>query len=240
MLCVYGFYLKIDSEVMTQWVLLGTGVLGVLASNPFVLVLTPDGTRVSDHFLEAAFLAAYRMFLMIESELLRTRKSSIGMVLIAIIGIAFGVYLMIEASDSYDRAMQESDSRSEFPQTPGTVLFWAHALYIAASIVSYTLLWCAADTSHRRRFSFFTFCWLLSSTATFLTQLIPLSFDTLAPRMVYEAVHTTLAAVSLFLMHSTASPQYKDLISEPPSTVLDVEQMSEEINRHDGFQSDNP
>jgi hypothetical protein len=72
-LAVFAFYLRFDSEYFTQVFLLVIGVTGVFAGNPlnYFSGVAP-GSRVSDHIFMAVFIAVFRVFALLQLELLRT------------------------------------------------------------------------------------------------------------------------------------------------------------------------
>jgi hypothetical protein len=74
-LAVLAFYLRFDSEYFTQVFLLVVGVTGVFAANPLNdFTGAAPGARISDHILMAVFIAVFRVFVLLQLELLRTHS----------------------------------------------------------------------------------------------------------------------------------------------------------------------
>jgi hypothetical protein len=105
-LVVFAFYLKFDSESFTQIFLLVIGITGVFSSNPLTYFIknTGAGARISDHILMSVFTAVFRLFLLLELEMLRGKSSAPATILVILFGVFFGFYATVDAAASYDRA----------------------------------------------------------------------------------------------------------------------------------------
>jgi hypothetical protein len=247
MLGVFLVYVKFDSEVFIQIFLFIMGVFGLLASNPLSIVWRPRKTRVADHLLPAFFIAAYRMFLVLEMNLLAARKSVVSPRITILLVVAFGLYAALEGSASYDRAVSTAVGR---PTT--TVLLsseriavWGHGIYVFVSVLSFSIAGRKFESGNIRRFTFFGLSIFLSGTVTIVTRVylvIRLKHVwSIVPGLFYSAVHATLVAMALFFMHHAGGMEYKVIeneLLEAANTGLDIEEISEGEDSEDGFRDE--
>jgi hypothetical protein len=219
MLVVFLFYLKWDAERFTQRFLIVVGVLGVVASNPLKLLIpVAYRSRLMDHLLMAAFTAAYRMFLLLQLELLRGRETTVSPVLIGVHVIAFIMYAFLDGTASF--GLEQRMIRND-----GTVLdsevtrSRAHMIYLGITCLLLSLVVLNADGAHLGRLVLVAISVLITGGVTLGMEVIGLVLkrftDSVADLMVMPAVHLNCAAMALFLLRSDADAEYAGLKSNP-------------------------
>jgi hypothetical protein len=241
MLIVFALCLRVDSDSFTQVFLLLLGLLGVLSSNPLNLFLSLDSTpRLADAVLMAMFIALYRMFLLVELELLRTRQTAPNTLLLILLGMFFCFYATVDAAALFDRRVQVAQAEAEWPivlQTE-TVLIWVHAAYLPISVIYLIVAAIGNDFTSPRRLVFFGGSVLATGLVTGVTQVLFVVNQwfmySLVPSMLFASVHVTFAAMTLFLMHLGGGPEYKNLYDEElrksdANIALGIEQASDAL-----------
>jgi hypothetical protein len=238
------FVTAVELDGFTRIYLVVMGGLGVLACDPIGLLLPRFGRQMGAEIFRALFLAAYRLFVVIELRLIATRKRA-GSDSVVIVGVVIGtVYAAIEAVALYNRSVEIKQAR---PRTlvvlqSEQAAACAHVFYIVFSVVCLVVACVKTDKTAGRRLSFFGFSVILSGVITAIakvgTRAQGLVVHSLVPDVAYSSVHVTLAAMTLFLMRPASGKEYKDLEDEAPemrNTGLDIEQISDGANGEDGF-----
>jgi hypothetical protein len=71
----------------------------------------------------------------------------------------------------------------------------------------------------------------VTDTATLVVQVVlvvgNMWLDSIAPQMLFTAAHATMAAMTLFLMHSGGNSEYKDIKQSAASVELGIDEASE-------------
>jgi hypothetical protein len=90
MLVAFAFYLRFDSQYFTQFFLLVVGVTGVFAANPLnYFTGAAPGARISDHILMVVFSVVFRVFVLLQRELLRTHSYAPLKALVIAVAVVF-------------------------------------------------------------------------------------------------------------------------------------------------------
>jgi hypothetical protein len=243
MLVVFAFYLKFDAESFTQIFLLIIGITGVFASNPlgYFLKSTGTGARVSDHILLAVFTAVFRLFLLLELEMLRAHSTAPKTILVVILAIFFGFYATVDAAAGYDRQTQVLQAESEVPivlQTE-TALIAIDSFYVVVSLIYLIVAAIQNDGINSRRVWFFAFAVVATGGITILTQVVFVLFNkylySVLSSMLFCSVHITVASMAIFLLHSGGGPEYTEMpkSADNESMVLDADQASDDDDEED-------
>jgi hypothetical protein len=219
--------LNFDSESWTQSFLIILGIVGVLASNPIQHFFFSDGSlQVMDHALMASFNGIYRMFMIIQLELLRTHKVIPDLRFLIGCVVVFTSYAGIEFA-----AMDERSGKSPSVLMMENSLMFAGILYTLVSL-AYTAVTVVTNNGvNVRKVCFFSVSVIVTSFTTFLTDVYFVwrgqHVNSVFPQMVSAAVHMSLAAMTIFLLHSAGGPEYEDLEWRRGSVVLDIERESD-------------
>jgi hypothetical protein len=148
--------LQFDSEFFTQVYVIVIGLLGLIATNPVNFVFSTFSVgRIIEQILWALFLAAFRMFVVVELEVLRVRSTRPGTAVMVFFALFFSMYVTVDATAAYDRGSVNFSGplvlRTEF------IRGVFHILYAAVSFVWIVAAICASDGANSRRLAFFVF-----------------------------------------------------------------------------------
>jgi hypothetical protein len=246
-LVVFALYLEFDSESFTQFFMLALGLLGVAAANPLNLLLPEPATpRMADSLLMALFTAVYRMFLLIELELLRSRSASPNAVFLIVLGMFFCFYATVDAVAMFDRQSQLMCAEAEGPVVfpTETMVMWTHAAYVGVSLLYLLVAVAMNDAATVRRLWFFGLSVVVTGAVTVVTQIVFVVQNwfmySVVPTMAFASVHVMFAAMTVFLLHSGGEPEYKDLVDEgggheAKNIALGIEQASDLLDSGQGF-----
>jgi hypothetical protein len=243
MVLVFAFYLKFDAEAFTQIFLLLVGITGIFASDPLTYFLNSKaaGLRISDHILTSVFTAVFRLFLVLELEMLRARSSVPKPIVTILFGIFFVFYATVDAAASYDRQAHISQSESEVPvilQTE-TALMIFDAMYVVFSTVYLVLAVIQNDGVNSRRIGFFSFAVLTTSGVTVLTHIVFVILNTrmysVMPPILFCSIHITVASMCIFLLHYGGGPEYREMNTKDDQgpMVIDVVAQSDDEGDED-------
>jgi hypothetical protein len=243
MLVVFAFYLKFDAEYFTQIFLIIVGVTGVFASNPINYLLKPKpGARIADHILMAVFTAVFRLFLLLQCELVRTHSQTPPKSLTIILAIFFGFYAAVDAAASYDRHAHVFHSEGEvkvlFQTELANIVF--STLFAVGAIVYFVLGVIGNEGANLRRVVFLGISIAAVASATLASRVFfPITGQymySLLPEMLSSATHVTFASIALFLLHSGGGREYKTI----PDQAKEEQQptMIEELSDGDDASDD--
>jgi hypothetical protein len=220
MFLVFVANLKFEDESFVQAFLIVVGLSGILASNPVrLLVRDREGPAImiTDHVLMALFTAVFRMFLIIELELLRGHYTKPASILVVILAILFGFYATLDATASYDRRMHidQSETKVHLILSSEWALLWAHLAYhCAAGILGYHATK-GGDGTNQRRVIYMAGCVLGTGISTLVTQgwcvLTNTCMYTLALPLFQHSMIATFAAMTLFLFRPARDKEYQNL-----------------------------
>jgi hypothetical protein len=227
MLVVYLSFLSFDEEIFTELFCILLGVTGILACNPLTLFLrSGESARLSDHVFLAAFVALFRMFLLLQLELIRGRSASPNVLLVFLAAVFFCGYATVDAGASFDRALLFADAETE-----RMIVLPTEALFIDFDI-AYTVvfgLWLFLALIHSRGFAgkrlfvvaALTVVGMMAVVFSHLVCVRTAAFAyTLLPTMVYSTVHMVAAAFALFFLHSDGEPHYKPILAGEESLEI--------------------
>jgi hypothetical protein len=235
MLALFAFYLRFDSESFTQVFLLVVGITGVFASNPVTYFFPAiPGGKVSDHILLALFLATYKMFLVLELEMLRSHSPKPATVYIAVIGVAFAFYATADSAASYDRQAHLEGAETETAvvlQTEALVAMM-HCVYSVIVLTYAVTAFVLNDGLNPRRVAYFGASAVVTVIVLLFTRVLCVYANfwlySVKPPLLEQATTATFAAMSLFLMHTGGGPEYVglDKVKETDQQVIEIDQIS--------------
>jgi hypothetical protein len=216
MLVVFVFYLKFDAESFTQIFLLVVGVTGVFASNPLNFFFkSAPGAHITDHILMAVFIAVFRLFLVLQCELIRSHSQTPPKILVIILSIFFGFYATVDAAASYDRHSHvlhaEGEVKLLFQTELALIAF--NVVYAIGAVGYFIVAAIANEGANLRRVIFLGFSVLAVVASTIIGKVVfPITgygMYLLLPEMLTSAAHITFASIALFLLHSGGGREYK-------------------------------
>jgi hypothetical protein len=237
MLVLFAFYLKFDSESFTQTFLLVIGITGVFSSNPITYFYPRvAGGRFADHILMAIFAAIFRMFLILELEMLRSHSTAPKSTLTIILAVIFAFIATVDAAANYDRQSHITHTISSDHIVLQTE--WAraalHLIYAVAVSVYLVLAICGNDGINARRLWYFGFsvvCILLVTLFTDVYCVVSgLWMYTFRPSLLSASTIATFAGMTLFMLHSGGLPAYVglDKVTEADHQVIELDQISDD------------
>ena len=204
MLVIFCSFINLETEAFTQIFCIIVGVVGIISSNPFALLLSPvKGARISDSVLMAAFLALYRLFLIAQLEMVRAHSTSPKIILLIILGLYFAFYSTINAAASYDRAnfILDSVTISDVILPTEKLLMEIHASYTIICIIWIILAIKQSNGYTTRRMYLFIFFTVLTLVATLVSEvlfpLLNVFMFSILPSTVIASTHVTSAAFAI-------------------------------------------
>jgi RsiW-degrading membrane proteinase PrsW (M82 family) len=113
----------------------------------------PPVFEIIDHVLMAIFNAVFRMFLLVELELLRSQCSSFRRGTMVTLAVGFGVYAALEAAAGYNRHafIKQFEEEVAVILYSEWALMYAHIIYYAFASSYYYITRCSSDETSRRR-----------------------------------------------------------------------------------------
>jgi hypothetical protein len=190
----------------------------------------------------SVFTAAFRLFLILELEMLRGKSTAPATLLIILFGIFFGFYATVDAAASYDRATHviQSESETAVVLQTETALMIFDSVYIVCSVVYLILAVLQNDGVNSRRIGFFSFAVLTTSAVTILTHVVFVVLNkymySVMPSMLFSSIHITVASMCIFLLHCGGGPEYKEMDTKDDQGpgIMDVEVRSDDDDEVDG------
>jgi hypothetical protein len=183
------------------------GVTGITASNPFGL-LQSGSSRLMDYFLMALYFGLFRMCCLSQLELVRSQRSSPGVVFAMLSIIFFTCYVATDSTVSYEQGKRATESEFIFPAANKVEsrLLFAHAAYFGAAAIWLFMACYSRRKAGGARLTAFGFFILCDFFATGFSQIYSVRTKTLAltifPSMLQAIVNMAAGALALFLMHS--------------------------------------
>jgi hypothetical protein len=233
MLIVFSFYLHFDSEVWSQVYIIVLGILGVFLCNPITYLLPRSPTApVTDHILLSLFVAVFRLFLVLELEMLRGRKHAPGILLTVFLALFFAFYATIDAAAAYDRKCHilQSDGAIAVVLQTESALMVLDGVYVAFSLLYLLMAGFSNNGNNPRRLLFFALAVVATGGITVFSHVYAVWADMVAfsvlPQMLFTSVHVTFAAMAIFMLHTSAGEEYEDINAKEEPMVLDIEQAS--------------
>jgi hypothetical protein len=190
----------------------------------------------------ALFVAIFRMFCLMQIEMIRTRRKTPFFPICVAAGVCFSVYATIDSAASFDRAQLVADSEREIEIVLPTenLMVLVHILYgIVCAVWGFLAVRQSAGYCAQRLYVFLAFS-AFELAATVFSQVVcvknHLFSYTVLPGLIYSIVHMMMAAFALFLMHAARHQEYlpiKDTSAAGPSLSAD-----EWIEEESGFEYD--
>jgi hypothetical protein len=199
----------LGTEDFPQVALAILSLLAVFASNLFQFFMAdaPYG-RLSDHVFMGLFTVAFRVFVILEMDMLRA-KSSIPNLWVAFFGTTLlSFYATVDSVASYDRrlfVLASAFPRAKISQIE-IVRMILDSAYVVFSMLFLVVVAVANDGFNMRRVAFFGFAVILSNAATVVAHVwfVVLNFRmfTPVPDLLFDSVHVCLAGMTVFMLHS--------------------------------------
>jgi hypothetical protein len=228
------FYLKFDAEIWTQVLLLVIGFLGIFASNPISYFLPSLASLLlTDSILLAVYVSSFRLFLILELDLLRSRKLTPSIPVILIVGIAFAYYATVDAFASFERTTCILNSERPSPTTLVSEdrRVYCDALYAIVSVF-YVGLAATNRSLSTRRLVLFSVLALASSALTVLCHTWPVMtgeyLNDLLPSILFKAVHVSGGGIALSLLRTADEREYAEIDGKEQEMALDIERASDD------------
>jgi hypothetical protein len=242
MFLIFCIHLKRGPETFTHIFLIVLGVSGLFACNPMNFFRPePEEPRFGDDALMSAFIGLYRLFLMCQLDLLKSGTSRLRLLCFSLFLLFFAVYATVDSRATYDRRcrMFRSEEAAYLVLDSATNLMWMHALYLSLSMVYLLIAIVMHDQGAHRRLWLFGLSVFVTDAATLVVEVIlvvtNMWTDSIAPQMLFAVAHATMAAMTLFLMHSGGDPEYKSIGENAASIELGIDEASESSGGKEGF-----
>jgi hypothetical protein len=240
--------LKFDGESFTQAFLVIVGLAGIMSSNPIRELVGPTaspGLVIADHVLMALFNAVFRMFIIVELELLRGGYSKPAPILVVVLAVVFGFYATLDAAASYDRRMHIKQSDTDAPVVLSTewALLLAHLSYHCAAGIVVCSATKVSDGTSTRRLMYIAGCLVGTGISTLMTEgwcvLTNTQMYSVVLPLLQHSMMGTFAAMTLFLFRTGGDRQYQNLAASQgkDGVVCDsdaVAETKEEEEEEDG------
>jgi hypothetical protein len=224
-------FLRVGPEAFCHKFLVLLGVAGLLSANPLFTLLP----AVCDHLSTAIFVSLFRMFVILQLEFIRTREPVFSVSFLGFLSLVFLGYAGVDSSASL-AALERVETVSD----QEVYRMYLDAAYICVSLLYLVVTVVTFDPVHLRRLILMSLLLFATSCVTIATHvccvLMDLEVGETFPVHVFRAVHGTLAATVLFLMHSDAGVVYKGIDEEAGSVDgLELERASS-AGEEDGFE----
>jgi hypothetical protein len=192
----------------------------------------------------AVFLAVFRMFIIVQLELLRGHTSAPRPMLMILFGTFFGFYATIDSAAAFEREMHIFRSQLQVPIILSTEIsrIYMDTGFVIVAFVYLVLAGVMCDRINFRRFIFIGLLTVTAGSVTIVTQvwfvLKSIAMYSMAPGIFFASVHMSLAAAALFLLHLDDGKKYEGLKEgEDDHRGLDIERASSN-GGEDGFAED--
>jgi hypothetical protein len=240
MMMVYLSFLSFDGDLFTELFCVLLGLSGVLSCNPLTLFLpSPGSVRLSDHVLLATFVALFRMFCLLQLEVIRARSSAPNVGVVVILAVFFCCYATVDAAASFDRAMLFADAETEtsvvLPTETLVINFdWGFTAIFGS--------WFLLALIHSQGFAGKRL-WVVTVLASagiaaaafahgFCLQTGTFAY-TLLPSMVHATVHMLGAGFVIFFLHGGEGSRYASIVAEDGGPIADAMTSGDEME--EGF-----
>ena len=195
----------------------------------------------------AIFTNIYKVFVIIQLELLRSHITRPNTTYTIILAAIFGLVATVETAATYDRADLISTAQSEnfIILTTEKAMIAFNLLYAIGIVAFYVFTVIQNAGSNPRRIEFFGVVVVTTSLAMLYSGVFcPISgtyMYTIRPSLLYISVCITNAAFSLFLLHPGSQLGYnkmEDIKNDTQPMVVDIEQMTDEDTDNDDDDED--
>jgi hypothetical protein len=241
LLVIFAYHVKFDSESFSVIYMLIVGITGVFFSNPlhhFFPDLVP-GEMLDDVFL-SLYLGFYRMFLIVQLELLRANNSRPGFVQSILIGSFFAIFTIADSAARFDRRLHTLQLKEDWFVKLGTEIARAglHLIYAIGGLVYLYLAYLRHDGAHPRRLAFFGFSIVLMIAVGLFTDVFCLyaRIWEMTPKLdlLQTGIAVALSSQTLFLFHSSGDWTYEgiDSAKESGHHVIELDQISDDEGRN--------
>lgn len=235
MLIIFVTFMNFSTTKFIQILVIIVGVTGFLSSNPFALILPfSPGVVIADHILNGFFLAAYRLLLLSQLEVIR-RQSASPMPFAAVFLILFCiVYAVISSYAGFERANLINESvvpNSEILQSEKVLMYYDIA-YVIVSFIWIIAAFVQGSNYAPVRLAFVLFLSILSLSSTVASDIILPKLNymmfSILPSMIVTAAHLNSAAFCIFMFHNGGDSYYAEMnTNKQAGGSLDVEELSD-------------
>jgi hypothetical protein len=212
-----------------------TGI-GVFPSNPIFLFLPQSSpTWLFNSTVMAGYVALFRMFGLLQIELVRSRKDRPALPVLIVVGLFFACYAGVDAVVCHDRLLLLTDHDVDRPALfeMENILANFHFAY-TAGLILFTLAAFWSSTGYAtKRLVALVLLQFVALVATIFVQIICIDRgflgNSIMPSMLFTAIHSLTGGVMVFMMQSNRGRDYRFLgkpmvdVSDPG---LDVEKAS--------------
>jgi hypothetical protein len=218
-------------DIFTQVFCLLIAGVGALPFNPVFLLMpwwSPIG--MVDYILFGSFVALFRMFIVVQIELVRSKQPRLPLPVLIVAGLFFACYSTVDAAVCYERALllTEHDVERASLFKIESLLLNFHCVYAAAFILLSVLAFWSANGYAVKRLTILVLFGGAALAATIFVQVIcvekDLMMNTIVPSVVFTTAHTLLGAFTVFLMRTNRGRDYQSL--DVGNAALDVEEAS--------------
>jgi hypothetical protein len=223
MLFIFCFFLVFGVDVFTQTFCLVLGLAALFGANPVAIAFPSASSEVlSDHLLVATYTNVFRLFCIVQFELMRCNKAAPNPLVFLGLGVFFGFAVTIEASASIERMRHPIADALDSDRVRLAVT----SIYaiIAALWVTLGIVKSKSDTVAKRVlvFGFFLAADLLIVLVTQLRVVRGVTHTVLQ-----STVPISMGAFAIFLLHTTQRQQYQQMeVDTDIGGALDVEELS--------------
>jgi hypothetical protein len=228
------FQLNWDSDVSSHIFLLLVGVASVFASNPLAYVLSePAFLLISDHLMKSFFIAAFRLFVFVQLELLRTPGAWPTPAMFTLMAIFFSGYATIDTAAAYDRTKHWSiiDSQPFIILPTEKALVIGDVIYITVLIVEVIVALKSVERTAYRVAALLVVVSAISAGVTGWAHVYCIltghNMYSMFPRFIFGSTHITLISLLLYLLRGEYVPNYATVEEKEEQAVLEVDLTSD-------------
>jgi hypothetical protein len=233
--------ISIDQNLFTQLFCVLLGAAGVLASNPFTLLLPAAKAHLSDHVAMAVYTALLRMFGLIQLELIRAKGAQLNFILLTFFAGFFVVYGIIDEAAAYDRAQLLAGAENEisFALPIETLRMGFHLVYAFVVACWMVLAFVQGRKQAGKRLAVVALCCAVAVGEVLFWQfqwkfLEKLAF-TVIPQIAHAAVNLTVGAFLMFLMRNDRPTEYRQIDLEEENGGVLMEDFGQGGEEEDKF-----
>jgi hypothetical protein len=246
MLANYLLWLKFGEISLVELLCVILGSSGMISCNPRTIRKDPSSSaNFSDHVLFAGYVAMFRMFCLLQLDMIRSRRRSLDWRSVLAAAMFYALFGYVEASADFDHMQAIYESRTEIQvKLPITKMGLAFFLLHVGVSTFWIIVAVANCLPHsRRRLVMIILALVAETVATcfghfFWAQSHKFSYS-LVPETMQVTVQMTLGAFVLFLMHPEGGDRSLDQKAYTHGTdMLLDEELDEATSDEDDYVHD--
>jgi hypothetical protein len=183
----------------------------------------------------ALFLGLYKMFLVLEMEILRSHKPRPQTGFVVLVGAAFAIYAAVDSSASYNRQVHLDSSEVQALTILQTDILAGclHCVYSVIILIYTVAAFLENDGANTIRLGYFAFSVVLTVILSLFSGVFCVYANfwmyTVKPPLLMKSILETLTALTLFLLHTGGDPEYEGLDkTKETAQVIEIDQISPE------------